>query len=61
MTERIAIKPIRPHGPPQPPTDWSFWDADVGRFFACCCIVLALRLYREHQAQQVEASEVMPV
>ncbi|MFD4242697.1 hypothetical protein ACFWP3_14010 [Streptomyces sp. NPDC058525] len=61
MTERIANKPVRPHGPLQPPTDWSFRDADMGRFFAFCCIVLPLRRYREHQAQQVESSEVIPV
>ncbi|KAB7839510.1 hypothetical protein [Streptomyces mobaraensis] len=61
MTERIAIKPIRLQAPPQPLTDWSFWGADVGHFFACCCIVLPLRLYREHQARQVETPEAVPV
>jgi hypothetical protein len=60
MTERIDIKPARPHAPLPPLRDSSFWDAGMGGIFTCYCIVLALRLYRGHQAQQIEASEVMP-
>ncbi|MFE0133280.1 hypothetical protein ACFWY6_17175 [Streptomyces sp. NPDC059037] len=29
--------------------------------YACYCIDLAVRLYREHQAQQAETPEAVPV
>ncbi|MFJ2778080.1 hypothetical protein [Kitasatospora sp. NPDC087315] len=60
MTERIDLKPARPRAPLRPLRDSSFWGADVGGIFTCYRIVLGLRLYRGHQAQQIKASEVMP-
>ncbi|MGW2984281.1 hypothetical protein [Streptomyces goshikiensis] len=58
MAERIDLKPARPRAPLRPLRDSSFWDAGMGGIFTCYRIVLGLRLYRGHQAQCIEASEV---
>ncbi|MCM2392683.1 hypothetical protein [Streptomyces albipurpureus] len=60
MTERIDIKPARPHAPLRQLRDSSFWGAGMGGIFTCYRIVLTLRFYRGRQALQIEASAVMP-
>ncbi|MFJ6138904.1 hypothetical protein [Kitasatospora sp. NPDC092286] len=60
MTERIDLKPARPRAPLRPLRDSSFWGAGMGGIFTCYRIDLALRLYREHHAQQVETPEAVP-
>ncbi|MEV7867549.1 hypothetical protein AB0P17_15915 [Streptomyces sp. NPDC088124] len=60
MTERIDLKPARPRAPLRPLRDSSFWGVGMGGIFTSYRIVLGLRLYRGHQTQRIEASEVMP-
>ncbi|MEU7156113.1 hypothetical protein AB0A98_06665 [Streptomyces chrestomyceticus] len=60
MTEQVAIEPIRPYGPLRPLPDWLFWNAGVGGFFTCYCVVPALRPHREHLVHQAVALEAVP-
>ncbi|MFJ7280510.1 hypothetical protein [Kitasatospora sp. NPDC098663] len=40
--------------------EWDLRGYDIHFLFTCYCIDLAARLYREHQAQQVETLEAVP-
>ncbi|MBD0673926.1 hypothetical protein [Streptomyces sp. CBMA156] len=60
MTKRIDLKPARPRAPLRPLRDSSYWGAGMGGIFTRYRIALSPRLYRGHQTQRIEASEVVP-